>query len=200
VPSRSPATIDPLWSNTLAGKGGARSMGRYPFLNAVNQYLEAMNGLLAETTWKEYKRRLERMDKDFCELVEKGVIKTSNPWKMTDREILAYLKMLKARGMAPSGISHNIDSLTSVFRFIGNSAMDRAKIQYAQNFLKRVFHRQEPIGDEDRCKIIESANKASESDWQLMLGYGITIIGICSGLEPRSCDWRKSLILTLKKE
>jgi hypothetical protein len=71
---------------------GSRSMGRFPFLNAANQYLKAMKGLLAETTWVEYERRLRRMDKDFRTLVDTNVIDNYNPWKMTDKEILAYLK------------------------------------------------------------------------------------------------------------
>ncbi|MGD0818055.1 MAG: site-specific integrase [Methanomassiliicoccales archaeon] len=160
-------------------------MGRYPFLDAANQYLEAMEGLLAEATWIEYERRLRRMDKDFRSLVESGEIGQYNPWKMTEKEILAYLKLLKARGLKPSGISHNIDSLNSLLHFIGNGAMDMTRMRFAQSFPKRAFQRYGPISDEDRKKIIQAANNANESDWQLMLGYGITVIGICTGLRPK---------------
>lgn len=166
-------------------KRGSRSMGRYPFLNAANQYLKAMKGLLAETTWSEYERRLRRMDKDFRTLVETNVIDNYNPWKMTDKEILAYLKLLKAKGMKPSGISHNVDLLNSMLRFIGNGSMDMTRMRFAQNFPKRVFQRYDPIPDKDREKIIQFANSVDDSDWQLMLGYGITIIGICTGLRPK---------------
>ena len=45
-----------------------RSMGRYPFMTAANDYLEAMTGVLAPSTWKERERRLRRMNKDLLEL------------------------------------------------------------------------------------------------------------------------------------
>jgi integrase/recombinase XerD len=166
-------------------KRGARSMGRYPFLDAAHQYLEAMKGLLAEPTWIEYERRLRRMDKDFRSLVESNEISKYNPWKMTEKEILAYLRLLKARGLKPSGISHNIDLLNSLLHFIGNGAMDMTRMRFAQSFPKRAFQRYDPISDDDLMKIIHTANEADESDWQLMLGYGITVIGICTGLRPK---------------
>ncbi len=90
--------------------------------------------------------------------------------------------------MKPSGISHNVDTLNSMLRFIGNGAMDMIRMRYAQNFPKRVFQRHDPIPDEDRARIIHSANNVDDSDWQLMLGYRITLMGICTGLrskEPR---------------
>ncbi len=160
-------------------------MGRYPFLDAANQYLKEMKGLLAEATWIEYERRLRRMDKDFRSLVESGDIEHYNPWKMTDKEILAYLRLLKARGLKPSGISHNMDSLNSLLHFIGNGAMDMTRMRFAQSFPKRTFQRYDPIAEHDRMKIILSANRANDNDWQLMLGYGITVIGICTGLRPK---------------
>jgi integrase/recombinase XerD len=166
-------------------KRGARSMGRYPFMNAAHQYLEAMKGLLAETTWIEYERRLRRMDKDFKTLLDAKVIDNYNPWKMTDKDVMAYLKLLKARGMKPSGICHNVDMLNSVLHFVGNSSMDKARLRFAQSFPKRNFLRYDPIHDDDRINIIQSANNVSDKDWQLMLGYGITIVGICTGLRPK---------------
>lgn len=183
--SGSKPSVDKSVHKRRGSKRGARSMGRYPFLDAANQYLEAMEGLLAEATWIEYERRLRRMDKDFRSLVESGEIGQYNPWKMTEKEILAYLKLLKARGLKPSGISHNIDSLNSLLHFIGNGAMDMTRMRFAQSFPKRAFQRYGPISDEDRKKIIQAANNANESDWQLMLGYGITVIGICTGLRPK---------------
>jgi len=163
----------------------ARSMGRYPFLNAANKYLTANKGLLAETTWSEYERRAKRMDKDFRTLVENGVIKHYNPWKMTENEILAYLKVLKARGLKPSGILHNVNLLNNILLFIGNGAMGSTRMRFAKNFPKQTSQRLKPISNSDRAKIIDFANKVDDSDWQLMLSYGITVIGICTGLRSK---------------
>jgi integrase/recombinase XerD len=162
-----------------------RSLGRNPFMTAVNHYLEEMKGLLAEATWVEYQRRLTRMNKDFRTLIKFEIIENSNPWKMTEKEILEYLRLLKNRGLKPSGICHNMDSLNNLLRFVGNGSMDRAKIRYAQNFPKRNSQRLEPISDSDRQKIIQHANKVDDAEWQRMLGYGVTILGICAGLRPK---------------
>ncbi len=160
-------------------------MGRYPFLTIAYQYIDAMNGVLAEATLVEYKRRMRRMDKDFRTLIEHDVINNYNPEKMTEKEILEYLKLLKARGMKPSGIKHNLDSLNSLLRYVGNGAMDMVRMRYAQSIPKRNTQMLDPISKGDRKKIIQYANGVNNDDWQLMVSYGITVLGICTGLRPK---------------
>ncbi len=77
---------------------------------------------------------------------------------------MAYLKFQKTKGMKPSGISYNPGTLNSVLRFIGNGAMDMTKMRFAQNFLKQMFQRYDPIPDEKRAKIIHFANIVDDSD------------------------------------
>ena len=48
------------------------------------------------------------MSKDFITLVEMGVISDNNPWKIKEKDILAYLKLLRARGVKDSGLCHNV--------------------------------------------------------------------------------------------
>ena len=88
-------------------------MGKYPFMRVANDYLRSMKGVLAESTWIETERRLR------------------TPYKISDKDILAYLRLLRARGLHYSGICHNVDALSNILHFIGNSSMDKARIKHA---------------------------------------------------------------------
>jgi integrase/recombinase XerD len=139
------------------------------------------------------------MNNDLTALVEAGTIKTSNPWKMGDREIIGYIGMLRSRGMQDSGISHNINHLSNLLHFIGNGALDKARIKYPQHFPKRTYHRLPSIHEDDRARVIEAANKISDKDWIMMESYGLTVTAICTGLRPKELRHANVTDLDLKK-
>lgn len=85
-------------------------MGRYPFLAAANDYMEAMKGVLAKSTWDERGRRLRRMNQDLLALEASGQISSANPLKLTDRDVLAYISAMRTRGLKDNGMSHNVDA------------------------------------------------------------------------------------------
>lgn len=160
-------------------------MGRYPFMTVANEYLGVLEGAMADSTHAEMDRRLRRMHKDFQTLQQVGKIETTNPHKMIDMDVLAYIALLRSRGMRDSGIDHNVDALAGLLRYIGNAAVDRAKIRFPQHFPKSHARRLDPISDEDRAKIIEAASAVPTHDWRRMEAYGMTVLGICSGLRPK---------------
>jgi integrase/recombinase XerD len=159
-------------------------MGRFPFMAAVNDYMDSMKGVLAASTSKELERRYKRMHKDLQQLLDAGKVSTLHPEKINEQDVLAYLSCLRARGLKDESVSHNLITLCSVLRFSGNTAVDRAKMKYPQHFPKYTKQRLDPINDEDRLKIIETANTVPSDDWRRMLGYAIAVSGICSGLRP----------------
>jgi hypothetical protein len=83
-----------------------RSLGRYPFLAATNHYLEVVKGLYAKATVDELDRKYRKMAEDFGSLKERGLIETDNPYKMREKDLSAYLGLLRAR-MGESGEVHN---------------------------------------------------------------------------------------------
>ena len=174
-------------------------MGKYPFMRVANDYLRSMKGVLAESTWIETERRLRRMSKDFTVLKESGAIKNITPYKITDKDILAYLRMLRARGLHDSGICHNVDTLSNVMHFIGNAAMEKAKTKHPQHFPKRGSRHYDPIPTDGRKKIMECANTVSDKDWNLMVAYGLTVTAICTGLRPKELRMANISDLDLKR-
>ena len=174
-------------------------MGRYPFLAAANEYMALMQGVLKPSTWREYERRYRRMDQDMQALVRAGKIATTNPKKLTDRDVLLYLASLRARGMADSGVSHNIDALASLLRFVGNGALDKAKMTCPQHFPRYARMRLDPLEARDRAAIIKAANATSDKDLRQMVAYGFAVAGICTGLRPGELRLAKISDLDLKR-
>lgn len=174
-------------------------MGKYPFMKVANDYLRSMKGVLAESTWIEAERRLRRMSKDFIALKESGAIKNITPYKISDKDILAYLRLLRARGLHDSGICHNVDTLSNILHFIGNASMEKARMKHAQHFPKRGAKHYDPIPTDGRQKIIECANKVSDNDWSLMVAYGLTVTAICTGLRPKELRLANVCDLDLKR-
>jgi len=162
-----------------------RSMGRYPFLAAANDYMEAMKGVLAPSTWDERGRRLRRMNKDLLELEASGHISSANPLKMTDRDVLAYISALRTRGLKDSGMSHNVDALTAVLRWVGNGAADRARQRFRQHFPRKTQAMLDPMSDEERDIVIRAAMQVDTTDWRRMEAYALAVAAICSGLRPQ---------------
>jgi len=100
MPSRSLATVNPLWSKKrLAGKREVRSMGRYPFISCVNKYIRMVGSSFSPATVVELGRRFRHMNTDLRLLENKGLISSTNPTKMTPEDILAYVGYLKSKGM-----------------------------------------------------------------------------------------------------
>lgn len=174
-------------------------MSRYPFRAAVNDYLGVMEYAYADSTFKEMRRRLTRMEKDFRELYDAGKIQTMNPAEFNDLYIISYIGLLRGRGMQDGGVDHNIDALSSLLGFIGNMAVDRARKRFPQHFPHSGQEMQDPISDEDREKIINYASQVPNEDWRRMLAYAMTVTGICTGLRPQELRPAKLEHLNLDK-
>jgi integrase/recombinase XerD len=174
-------------------------MGKYPFMTVANQYLSANAGVLAPTTQIEIGRRLKRMNKDFGQLVASGKIKQYNPMRMTEKEVIAYIGLLRARKMKDSGVDHNLTALGNILRFVGNGALDKAKMRYPQHFHKNGSKRLKPLDEEQRGKIIKAANMVQDNDWRKMEAYGLVVTAICTGLRPKELRFAKITDLDLEK-
>lgn len=144
-----------------------------------------MEGALAQSTHQELERRLKRMNKDFMTLKAAGKVQSTNPEKFVDMDVLAYIAFLRSRGMADSGIDHNIDGLNGLLRFLGNAAVDQARKRFPQHFPHGTARRMDPISDGDRAAIIDAAARVPVEDWRRMEAYAMSILGICSGLRPK---------------
>lgn len=174
-------------------------MGRYPFMMAANEYLGSMHEVLKNSTWKEYDRRYRRMHKDLLALQEAGKVVSINPIKMNEKDVLSYIQSLRARGMKDSGVSHNVDALAALLRYMGNGALEKARLRSPQHFPKYSRSRLDPIASADRKAIIEAAANVADSDFRKMVAYGFAVTGICTGLRPGELRMARICDLDLKR-
>jgi len=163
---------------------GGRSLGRYPFQARVNAYLENAKNLYSKPTLDELERRFRRMAKDFLTLRQKGKIKSDDPLKMTEEDILAYIGLLKARGMKESGLAHNLGSLRKLLLYYNNPVYDQMKVKHGKMLpRRRTGERYPPIKKEGVKAILKASETAVE--WKDVQAFALVILAIHSGLRTK---------------
>ncbi len=160
-------------------------MGRFPFVAYANEYMEVVGPTFSEDTRKERMRRYRRMDKDFRALVEEGKASTHNPEKITDRDVIAFIGRLRSRGVGDTGIQHEISALSSLLKFNGNGAVEKARLRVPSAFPKKHTNRLPPMSEAERAHIIQEAEKVPENDWRRLEAYAMSVTAMCSGLRSK---------------
>lgn len=101
-------------------KRKARSVGRYPFLEASNAYLEFVRPFVAELTAKERGRKLRMIARA---LADRGI--TTHPAKWGEREIGAFVGWMKESGFEPEYQAKLVQYVRGLLRFAGNPVLER---------------------------------------------------------------------------
>lgn len=114
---------------------------RYPFMSAVNEYLAVYKGIYSEGMLSELNRRYPKISRQIRFLYESGRISSTNPSKMTPEDVREYAKYLRARGLKPSSVGHDISSLSMLCKYCGNNCVDTARSKYPLLFPKRTHDR-----------------------------------------------------------
>jgi len=97
-------------------------MGRYPFLEASNEYLEFVRPFVADLTAKERRRKLCMIGRA---MAERGV--SMHPTKWGEREIGAFVAWMKESGFEPEYQAKLLQYLRGLLRFVGNPVLERMK-------------------------------------------------------------------------
>ena len=124
------------------------------------------------------------MAKDFLTLRQKGKIKSDDPLKMTEEDILAYIGLLKARGMKESGLAHNLGSLRKLLLYYNNPVYDQMKVKHGKMLpRRRTGERYPPIKKEGVKAILKASETAVE--WKDVQAFALVILAIYSGLRTK---------------
>lgn len=181
TPSRSDGSTS---TGSKKGRPGrkrrARSMGRYPFLTCATKYLE--NSGLAESTLIERKRRLWRIHRDLYHLRAGEVITTTNPEKMTEKEVGAFVELMIERGKKGKDFEHDVTALGALLKFANNLALESYRNRHANQFRKctRTI-RHPPLDSDEYGRIVQGTSKVDANDWNKMESYAIVVLGLASG-------------------
>lgn len=135
-------------------KREARSMGRYPFLTKAMEYLNKRRAYLATSSYEDMERKARFLSKTFIALHEAKIISTTNPEKMTEADISAYILWMRSNGREGSYMAKNLGFLKQVCDFAGNP----------------VFARIKASGEELPKKTPKDLHSLSEGEMKLILG------------------------------
>jgi integrase/recombinase XerD len=173
------------------------SMGRYPFLTCAKKYLNSVGNGYAQTTSAELERRFRRMNREFKVLSESGKISTSNPEKISPKDVLVYVTELKKRGMKENGISHNIGPLNNLLAYAGNPAVTVFKQKYRSFVPKKRTMRYSSMDESVLQRILYNADQVGENDWRRLKAYALVVLAICTGLRNKEIRYCKVTDLDL---
>ncbi len=139
--------------NTRLGKGHhgnhkrgrrrrGRSMGRFPFVEASQSYLDFIRPYVAEETFNVRERGYRYLAEVFNGLHEKGLTDSTNPAKFTEKEIGAFVAWMRENEFGLTYQHKLLNVLVgNLLGYIGNPVLERMK---AARFV-RLPRRVEPI-------------------------------------------------------
>jgi integrase len=122
-------------------------MGRYPFLTVGMQYLERRKPFLAKSTVEDLERKVYLINTVFTELRKRGAVSTTNPNKMVQQDIGAFVKHMETekpkegagmngrkKGQRVKTASRNylvglLHLLKKVCAFAGNNVFTQMEVQ-----------------------------------------------------------------------
>lgn len=169
---------------------GKRSTGRYPFLAAVNEFLGLMaHGAIAESTYKDLKRKLKLIAKDVQYLYDLERISTANPKKMTAEDVLQIVGCWRD-GETREGdlteiyIRRLLDKLEKILVYCDNNAVAKFKLKYPSLFPSASTTLLPSLNSHEVEAILAAAATVDIDDWQRMIAYGLVITSICASCRP----------------
>ncbi|QLH74565.1 MAG: site-specific integrase [Methanomassiliicoccales archaeon] len=176
---------------------GARSLGgRYPFLSWLNKLLKSCG--LAEATIVERRRRLKRIYKDLLDLQSKGKIETTNPEKMSEKDVGAFVDAMCQKGKKGKDFEHDMTALNTLLKYANNLALESYKNKHASQFRRSMkVNRHPSLSPDEYARILDNADKVETNDWNKMESYAIVILGMATGARHKELREGKLDDLTL---
>jgi integrase len=151
-------------------------MGRYPIYHVMAKYLEYRRAYWGRSTFDERRRKLKRLARLICEMADAGTILTTNPSKLTERDIALFLAELRRRNLEPATQMKALSCLNGLFLFCRNPAIQRLREKH------------DPVLPSDEPKPIETLSE--EQVWAIhgaagrMKGYPGDVARLFSVLYP----------------
>ena len=178
-------------SNSKSGKKkgrprGARSTGRFPFVTAVNEFLELMaHGAIKESTYKDLERKLKLIAKDIQYLHDQGRISSANPAKMTAEDVLQIVGCwrdgeTRDEDLSEVYIRRLLEKLEKILVYSDNNAVQKFKLKYPSLFPSSSTTLRPSLQSRDVEAILSAAACVDIDDWPRMMAYGLVVTSICA--------------------
>ncbi len=119
-------------------------MGRYPFIPCAHAFLEAIRPYYAASTHRIITRAMRLIGRAFSELRSAGKVSTTNPRKMTQADIEAFLQWMKERktsngiGLKPATQANYLAYLAELLLHVENPVMERMRALHHVRFPQKI--------------------------------------------------------------
>lgn len=169
-----------------------RSMGRYPFLTRLRVFLEEVRPFYAPLSHQGLGRQLRQIHRVLQELKAKGLVITTSPGAIGQREIGALLDWMNARdGLRTRPLSARtqkmlLSALSVFLEHVGNPILAQMRSRHMIR-LQSASSGPLPRPSEEEVQEIASrlAEAAAAGDLGALGVLGLVLLGAYAGLRPK---------------
>jgi len=156
-------------------------MGKYPFKDFAEEYLEKAKTSYSDETYRNRERRYRRMNAFVVDLREKKLISTSSPKQFTEKDIEVIIRE-DSKNHSPADMVHEINALNKLCRFCGNYVVEPC---LDRNPELRPKHkngkRKSSMSDETYQAILEKGLSVNPADFIRIRAYALVLLCIDTG-------------------
>lgn len=157
---------------------GPRSLGRYPFLVELKVYLRDVRHAYSDSTYREMERKLPYIHQVFQELKSEGFMATTNPRKIGQEEVSAFVGWMKAEdglrpeALAPGTQKKYIQYLGNFLAYVDNGIIERMVRKKQLTLPKAPSAPQESFTEGELAAIMMSLEGASSGSLDVLGVFG----------------------------
>lgn len=156
-------------------------MGRFPFITETKRYLVDIRHYYQPTTWNEIDRKLRHLARVFDDLRARGLVATTNPRKISESDVAAFLGYMKERRLDVATQHKYVSYLQALLEWAGNPIVRLMRLRKRFRIVvpPKPLH---PIA-EDRLARIRAAADAVDGWPGDVMRFVIGVVPFC-GLRP----------------
>ena len=161
--------------------GGKIGMGKYPFKDFAEEYLEKAKTTYSDETYRNRERRYRRMNAFVVDLRERKLISTSSPKQFTEKDVEVIIRE-DSKSHSPADMVHEINALNKLCRYCGNYVVEPC---LDRNPELRPKHkngkRKSSMSDETYQAILEKGLSVDPADFMRIRAYALVLLCIDTG-------------------
>jgi len=156
-------------------------MGKYPFKEFAEQYMEKMSTVYSPETAANRMRRYNRMNAFVVDLKDRKLISTSSPKQFTEKDIEVIIRRDRELH-SPSDMVHEVNALRKLCRFCGNMNLDLCLDRNPELKPKIKGNRRKGTMQEETYQaILEKALEIDPADWMRLRAYALVLLCLDAG-------------------
>ena len=156
-------------------------MGKYPFKDFADEYLQKARTSYTDETYRNRERRYRRMNAFIVDLRERKLISTSSPKQFTEKDIEVILRE-DIPLHSPADMAHEINALNKLCKFCGNYVVEPCLDRNPELRPKNKSGRRKPsMSEETYQAILRNGLAVDPADFMRIRAYALVLLCIDTG-------------------